>query len=383
MTRISRRTALAWLVAGGAAPAALLPGTQAFAQSAKSMGVSEASLDRAIGILAGNPSIDLHNHLGYWETRGIDPIMTASVYRGDESTRAIMDSMVAGKAKCAWVNLTGDVPIINLGQPGNKGGDYEGDQAWKEYQRQMAILNEFRDTMPMQMVGSVEEIQTAHESGKLAVLLSTEGGHMVEDDIERIDQLHADGLTKFQPIHYVHTKLGDNQTDPSTFGGMSSLGKDAVRRAAKLGMVIDVAHASYDGAKHMADITGVPIMLSHTMMKWGLYLDNRPRFITRDYAFLVAQTGGVIGTWTVGEPVGVKDRPTFYEGVHRLADTVGIDHVGWSTDYITFAMPEWFNDYVQFPGLCAGLLDTGFSDEDLVKFIGGNAKRVFDAARAA
>ena len=233
--------------------------------------------------------------------------------------------------------------------------------------------------MPIKTTVSLEQ---TFAGGKLAVMLSTEGGHMIETDLDRLGQLKADGITKFQPIHYLHSSLGDNQTDPSAFGWMSTRGKDAVKRATKLGMVIDVAHAPYDGAKHMADITGVPLMLSHTMMKFGDYLDNRPRFITSDYAFLVAQTCGVIGTWTVGEPIGVKDLPTFVEGVTRLVDTVGIDHVGWSTDYITFAQPDWFKSYDAFPTLCGGLLQAGFSDQDLVKFIGGNALRVMGQATA-
>lgn len=382
--RLTRRTSLQMLTATAASVSILqaVHPTATLAAAAKKADISEEGLERAIKVIMATPSVDLHNHLGYWETKGITPPMVAAAYPGDAQTAGVVNAMIKGNAKCAWVVLTGDVPLVKLGEAGNKVGDYEEDQAWAEYQRQMGLLREFFETLPMTAISTTGEIEGVAAQGRLAVLLSTEGGHMIENDIDRLERLKADGLTKFQPIHYLHTKLGDNQTDSSAYGGMSSLGKQAIKKAAALGMVIDVAHASYDGAKHAADITGVPIMLSHTMMKFGPYLDNRPRFITKDYAFLVAQTGGVIGTWAVGDPIGVANRQEFFDGINRLADTVGIDHVGWSTDYISFAQPDWFDDYSIFPLICGGLIDSGFSDNDLAKFIGLNATRVQNAAIA-
>ncbi len=361
------------LAVAGAAAGGLL---SSIARAAAATGVSEDSLARATRILSANPSIDLHNHLGYWETKGITPAMEPLAYRGDDDTRGVIHAMIKGRCKGAWVCFTGDNPLLKLGVPGNKTGDFSADEAWQEFLRQKALMDEFFATMPMEIAREPADVERISAAGRLAVFLSTEGSHMVQEDLDRIDMLAKAGLTKFQPVHYVHNKLGDNQTDPSSYGGLSILGKESIRRANRNRMIIDVAHASYDAAKHMIDLTPNPVVLSHTMLKFGPYLSNRPRFITRDYAFLVAQTGGVVGTWTVGDPIGVKTLQEFIDGVTSLVDTIGIDHVGWSTDYITFSMPEWFNDYNQFAVLCGGLLDAGFSDSDLVKFIGGNALRV-------
>jgi microsomal dipeptidase-like Zn-dependent dipeptidase len=62
--------------------------------------------------------------------------------------------------------------------------------------------------------------------------------------------------------------------------------------------------------------------------------------------------------------------------VMKIADTVGIEHVGWSTDYMDSGVPAYFPDFNSFPALCAMFLDKGFSEQDLIKFIGGNALRV-------
>jgi membrane dipeptidase len=62
--------------------------------------------------------------------------------------------------------------------------------------------------------------------------------------------------------------------------------------------------------------------------------------------------------------------------VMKMVETVGIDHVGWATDLLDTGLGPWFRDYREFPALCARFLDAGFAEEDLAKFIGGNALRV-------
>ena len=76
-----------------------------------------------------------------------------------------------------------------------------------------------------------------------------------------------------------------------------------------------------------------------------------------------------------GQPIGVASFEEFIQAVTKLVDTIGIDHVAWSTDFMTVVAPPWFKGFSQFPVVCAALLDAGFSDQDLVKFIGGNALR--------
>ena len=69
----------------------------------------------------------------------------------------------------------------------------------------------------------------------------------------------------------------------------------------------------------------------------------------------------------------------YVESVLRLADWVGVEHVGWATDQIEAGLPEWFRRYTELPQICAALLDGGFSEQDLIRFIGGNLLRVYDA----
>lgn len=334
------------------------------------------SLIRASEILKNNLSLDLHTHLGLWETRGLPDISELLRYIGDDRMEQNVRDFIAGGVKSASICLTPDIGIIALGQPGNIVRPFVGDQAWEEYQRQQALLQENLETLPMKKVTRIDQVEGAAAEGKLAVFLSTEGGHMVEHDLSRLEQLHRDGIRNFQPVHYAACALGDNQTDPPAHGGLSALGKEAVRLASQLPMTIDAAHASFASAKDMAEIVGGPIVLSHTMLRHGSYEDNRPRWVTADHARMIAETGGVIGVWPYGPPYGVPSLAEFVDSVKALADTVGIDHVGWATDWVNPLIGNWFPSCRELPNLCGCLLEAGFSDQDLIKFIGGNAFRV-------
>jgi membrane dipeptidase len=295
-----------------------------------------------------------------WEGKGLEGIGRLGQYVGDDTIRDNVGHMIAGGCKSASVNLTSDVSLLALGEPGNKVRDYLPGEAWEDYLRQRKILQEFFATMPLERAASADDIERIHAAGKLAVFLSVEGGHMVEDDLGLMETLRDDGIVKFQPIHYVFSTLGDNQTDEEVHGGLTPLGKEAVKLAHGLGMVLDAAHASLKAAADMAEASGAPIVLSHTLMKYpGASKDGEfpPRWISQEYAKLIAETGGMIGTWAINAPNGVESADEFVDAV----------------------MAPWFRDFRDFPALCAKLLDGGFSEADLVKFIGGNALRIMEA----
>ena len=229
--------------------------------------------------------------------------------------------------------------------------------------------------------GGAADIAAINARGELAVILSTEGAHMVERDTSRLDVLAKHGLRRLQPIHYVASDLGDSQTDPPRFSGLSDLGREVLSKASELGMLIDLAHASEAVVKQTVELVQKPLVISHTMVKYnsaafGDYRATRQRWITPEHARIVADTGGVIGTFPIRAPFGVSTIDAFTEALKVMVDAVGIDHVAWSTDLGEPVRPAFLQDYRQFPYVCARLLERGFSDTDLMKFVGGNALRV-------
>ena len=87
-----------------------------------------------------------------------------------------------------------------------------------------------------------------------------------------------------------------------------------------------------------------------------------------------------MGTFPIRAPFGVDTADAFVEAVQVMVDAVGIEHVAWATDLGEPVRPGFLRDYRQFPKICARLLESGFSDDDLRRFVGTNALRVQRAA---
>jgi membrane dipeptidase len=101
------------------------------------------------------------------------------------------------------------------------------------------------------------------------------------------------------------------------------------------------------------------------------------RQISPDHARVIAGTGGVIGVWP---PSSIfPDLNAFVEGFARMADVVGIDHVGLGSDMLGLTVPSVFDSYRDLPLLAHRLLAHGFTPEEAGKLLGGNYARVFAA----
>ena len=68
----------------------------------------------------------------------------------------------------------------------------------------------------------------------------------------------------------------------------------------RFGMLVDVAHASYQTTKDVASATDAPIMLSHSILEMETGRPIAKRAISKEHAKLVADTGGIIGAWPSG-----------------------------------------------------------------------------------
>jgi membrane dipeptidase len=209
-----------------------------------------------------------------------------------------------------------------------------------------------------------------------AVIVTSEGGDFLEGSADRVDEAHERWqLRQLQLTHYRVNELGDIQTEPRVHGGLTDSGVAVIRRCNRRGIVVDVAHGPYELVKRAAEVTEKPLVLSHTS------LNPKParfsRTISPDHARIIAETGGVIGIWP---PTTIfPDMTALAEGIARMVDVAGIAHVGLGSDMMGLLSPAAFHSYSQLPELSGALLARGFSAEETVKLLGGNAARVFGA----
>jgi membrane dipeptidase len=216
----------------------------------------------------------------------------------------------------------------------------------------------------------------AAKPGTASVIVAAEGADFLEGQPDRVEVAYKRwSLRHLQLTHYRVNELGDIQTEPPVHGGLTDTGAEVIRRCNRLGIVVDVAHGTYDLVKRAVSITTKPLVLSHTS------LATRPsrfsRLIVPEHGRLVAQTGGVVGVWPPASLFPTMD--ALAAGMARMADAVGIDHIGLGTDMRGLVGPSTFPDYDRLPALAEALLGAGFSPDDSAKILGGNYARVFEA----
>ncbi|MCZ2499212.1 peptidase M19 [Xylophilus sp. Kf1] len=220
------------------------------------------------------------------------------------------------------------------------------------------------------------DVQAAARMGP-TVIMASEGADFLEGRIDRVDEAwQTHGLRHLQLTHYRPNELGDIQTEPPEHDGLTDFGAEVVRRCNRRGLVVDVAHGTYALVKRAAAVTDKPLVLSHTSLavRPGL----RSRQVSVLHARLVAETGGVVGVWpSAGVFASLQDMAN---GVKRLADAIGIEHVGLGTDMLGFVSPPVLQSYRQWPDLAAALLDSGLSRDEARMVLGGNYLRVFEAS---
>lgn len=307
---------------------------------------------------------DLHAHPGRFYRRGMEG------YESDAPVLKTVEEMNAGGLSGAFFSFVVDTLVTKVTATGvvparkfNKG------EAWAEYKRQLKEFNSLCEQLPLRKAKTVADLTKPSETA--AAFFGCEGGDFLQST-DQLDEMYSDGVRCIQLVHYAPNPLGDLQTSESQHNGLSKTGKAVVNKMNKLGMVIDVAHASYKTVIDVASATSEPIILSHSILKTE---EDRPisiRAITPEHAKVVASTGGVIGAWPSGFSTSFDD---YIDNIMRLIDVVGVDHVGLGTDMDSNYKPV-LDSYLQLSQWTNALKAKGLSEEEVKKVAGGNAIRI-------
>ena len=218
-----------------------------------------------------------------------------------------------------------------------------------------------------------------------AVVLVSEGADFLEGDIDYLAKVRAEGLVHLQLVHYYgKSGVGDISTEVPVHGGLTPFGKEVVRACNRLGVLVDVAHATSAGIEQALDISTKPLIYSHGHVSAGApsvsHGATAARAIHAPLAKKLADQGGVIGLW-----------PLWYSYAHlnfycdeliRLAQTYGVEHVGIGTDM--FGLPRTIiPSYEEFARLPDYLAQRGMAQKEIDAVLGGNYIRVLRQALAA
>ena len=331
-------------------------------------------INRAKTLLSLQPAIDIHAHPGRFFLDGItswDPSVDGFLAQGVFPEKTIADMNVSGLA-VACFSIVGDMKSLTFSRAGiSATRTFNEGEVWADYQRQIKTFNNIRDNFPIHLVRKPEDISMRGE-GKVGAILTAEGSDFLEGKIERLQDVYDDGIRAITIVHYRINEVGDIQTSAPKHGGLTPFGADLIRGMNRLGMIVDLAHASFETTRQAVAVTTKPVMLSHSHI---LHEDNpNPRLISAEHARLVADTGGVIGAWPAG--ITQHNLSDYIDEIMRLIDVVGVNHVALGTDMDVNFKPV-FDNYRQLPLVTALLMKKGLAEGDTAKILGGNFMRLF------
>jgi len=338
-------------------------GTRAEAPAA-----SEAPLADATALLRDNISIDVHTHAG------ANGITSRTARPSDDLAR----QMRAGRIAVLCLADVPDGPILGRNarnvlvalrtpEPGYLYGYHLDRLAWVD---ELVAKHGIRRAL------TVADLKAAHAAGQPAIIVDIEGLDFLEKKLERLEESYRRGVRTMQLVHYTPNDIGDFQTGPVVHHGLSPFGADVIRACDRLGVVVDVAHATADTVTQALRVSTTPLLLSHTALRGSRAQGPTPlteRQITPDHARALAEAGGSIGIWHF-----FPSLERYVDGLKEMADVVGVDHVSIGTD--TASTPGLFSEYDHFPRLVDAMLRGGFTPADAAKVVGGNYLRIFAAA---
>jgi len=194
--------------------------------------------------------------------------------------------------------------------------------AWiAEAQRSSDILTIARTT---------DEIRAAKRAGRLALILGFQDATPIEDDLDRLDRFHEDGVRIVQLTYNIANRIGVGCLAPDDTG-LTELGREVVARLDDLGVLVDLSHCGPQTSLDGIRASSRPVSFTHTGCN-AVY--RHPRNKDDEALRLVAERGGVVGIYLMPfiNEQGAPSAAHVLAHLDHALDVCGEDHVGIGTD---------------------------------------------------
>ncbi len=262
--------------------------------------------------------------------------------------------------------------------------------------------------------------------GKRVVYQSIENAYPIGTDISLLQTFYAFGIRMLGIVHTTNNQFADSSTDKSgqIWGGLSPAGRELVREANRLGIVVDASHAHDDVLEQMIELSATPVILSHSGAN---DVHVHPRNVSDELLLKLAASGGVIQMNSLGSYLKELDMPegrrarmleirqqfgpsrdfdeatakAYLEARRQLAAEmpapmadfedfmrhflhtlalIGPKHVGVGADWDGGGGVRGMEDVSSLPRITEHLLAEGYSEDDLSDIWSGNVLRLLKAA---
>ena len=228
-----------------------------------------------------------------------------------------------------------------------------------------------------------DDILQLKAQGKKAILRGIENGYAIGKDLSLLEYFKQRGIIYMTLCHNGDNDICDSARGNAEHGGLSAFGQEVVAEMNRLGILVDMSHASEKSFFDALELSKVPIVCSHSSAR---ALCDHPRNLTDDQMRALAKAGGVAQTTVYGGFLRTDGQATVLDAVEHLchaAKVMGVEHVGLGTDFDGDGGVPGFADASEIINFTRHLLRRQFSEEDIRLIMGGNFLRAMAAARTA
>ncbi|MDY7230711.1 dipeptidase [Hyalangium rubrum] len=210
--------------------------------------------------------------------------------------------------------------------------------------------------------------------GRLSAILGVEGGHAIEGQVARLAELHQRGVRFMGLTHLSNNDLGGSSFPMMGNRGLTPLGHAVVEEMARVGLSVDVAHASERTLEELFALPSVRFFSSHTGVRaagggWRNLSDESLRRI--------AERGGVVGIILAPVYLGGDTFDDVVRHIEHAVNVMGEEGVGIGSDYDGMvALPKGMRDVTDLPRLTELLLRR-HPEPWVERILGGNFRRFF------
>ncbi|MGH7797391.1 MAG: dipeptidase [Candidatus Binatia bacterium] len=294
---------------------------------------------------------------------------------------------------------------------------------------------------------TANDVRRINAQGKKVALIGVENGYSLGEEIARVEEFYDRGARYLSLTHNGHNQLADSHTgehDGWKWNGVSPLGKQVIAEMNRLGIMVDISHASKDSMLQTAALSKAPIIASHSAAR---ALCDVSRNLDDEQLLALKKTGGVFQViaysgfvkttkpdssdrkaalaaarreFNLPEPTGPSqharlqsalkalsvdkraeyenklvetdkqhpgDAPAnlkdFIDHIDYAVNLLGIDYVGISSDFDGGGGVEGWNDASETFNVTLDLVRRGYNEQQIEKLWSGNLLRVMDVVQHA
>jgi len=271
---------------------------------------------------------------------------------------------------------------------------------------------------------STQELAANFANGLVSFPMGMENGSPIESDFQNLEHFYQRGIRYITLTHSKANHISDSSYDTNRPAkGLTPFGKELVTKMNNIGVMVDVSHISDDAFYQVMEISKTPVIASHSSARH--FTPGFERNMSDDMIKLLAKNDGVIqinfgSTFISQESIDNRNAfraavkayseenkfspdsdevkafskeyrtktPFVYANLDNVLDhfdhvvkLVGIDYVGVGSDYdgVGDSLPTDLKDVSSYPNLIEGLLNRGYSEQDIKKILSGNLIRVWKA----